>query len=204
MDDLTALMDLDGTLADYDGAITEAMRKLASPGEPDFHSFMDEMRPPWLEARRHLVSSIPGFWRSLPRLPAGFAIHDALVSVGFRIHILTKGPRTKPAAWMEKLEWCRMHVPDADVSITENKSLSYGRVLVDDWGPYFMGWLAHRPRGVVIVPAQPWNVGCEEAAPGNIFRYDHSQEGSFATLHRIVRAVADRRDGEGVDLSRLR
>lgn len=200
MADLIALVDLDGTLADYDGALEREMAKIASPGEPEFKSFMDATRPAWLEARRHLISSIPGFWRDLSPLPAGQDILGGLQAHGFHLHVLTKGPSTKPAAWMEKLEWCRRHVPDAEVSITENKSLSYGRILVDDWPSYFTGWLKHRPRGVVVVPAQRWNEGAEALAPSNIFRYDRTQDGSLERLHRVIRAVALRPDGEPFDV----
>lgn len=200
MADLIALMDLDGTLADYDGALQREMAKIASPGEPEFRSFMDADRPAWLEARRHLISSIPGFWRNLAPLEAGMEIKAELEACGFCINVLTKGPSTKPDAWKEKFEWCRAHIPDAGVSITEDKSLSYGRVLVDDWPPYFVGWLCFRPRGLVVVPAQPWNVDAERMAPANIFRYDRTQPGARERLRRVVRAAAARRDGEVFDV----
>lgn len=198
MTDPIALVDLDGTLADYDGAIARELARIASPTDPPYHSFGPDGHPPWIDARRHLVSSVPGFWRNLAPLEAGQSILAALRGQGFQINVLTKGPSTKPAAWMEKLEWCRVHVPDASVSITEDKSLSYGRVLVDDWPPYFMSWLAHRPRGLVVVPAQPWNEGAEDLAPSNVFRYVPGE--GLNDLHRLLRAAAQRGDGVPFDV----
>ena len=82
--------------------------------------------------------------------------------------MLTKGPLSSPNAWSEKVEWCKEHLPDADVTISQNKALVYGRVLVDDYPPYFLPWLEHRPRGLVVCVAHPWNA---EAAHPNVIRY---------------------------------
>lgn len=89
--------------------------------------------------------------------------------------MLTKGPKSTPNAWSEKVEWCTKHLPGRLVTLSSDKSLVYGRILVDDWPPYFEKWLQVRPRGLVICVAQPWNIaydrgGYEEG--GNVLRYD--------------------------------
>ena len=200
MSNLIALVDLDGTLADYDGALQKEMARIASPNDPDFRSVMGERRPDWLEARRTLITTQPGFWRRLSKLEVGFDVVRNLQGLDFEVHVLTKGPSSKPNAWAEKVEWVREHLPGVEISITENKSLSFGRVLVDDWSPYWQGWLEHRPRGVVIVPAQPWNVGCEAFDPTRVYRYDRSD---IRPLHRILKAVKARQDGEKIDVSAI-
>lgn len=167
MDDL-ALVDMDGTVVDLDLAMKAGLESIRSPEEPVFEHGDD--LPAWMDARRHLLMTQPGFWRNLPRYEPGFEIVKILEEEGFLLHILTKGPSKKLAAWTEKVEWCREHIPQAEVTVTENKSHYYGKLLVDDWAPYFMGWLRHRPRGLVIVPAQPWNVDVESKHP-NIIRY---------------------------------
>jgi hypothetical protein len=48
--------------------------------------------------------------------------------------------------------WCNKHLPGRQITITMDKSLTYGRVLVDDYPDYALGWLEHRPRGLVIMP----------------------------------------------------
>lgn len=198
-----ALLDLDGTVADYDGAAYAALRKLASPADLGaLDAFTRDEEPSWLKARRALVTRQPGFWRGLPELPLGMAIYELLKELGFEIHVLTKGPtsKTKSRAWTEKVEWCREHLPGTKVTITEDKSLTYGRVLVDDWPEYFMPWMQHRPRGLVVVPAQPWNRG---KVPPNAVRVSakgRREPGDWAasdeSLRNMLTRARDRKDGE--------
>lgn len=172
-DDRIALIDLDGTVADYDAAMRAAMATLRAPGEPGEPDRGAE--PAHLEARRKLVQRQPGFWRGLAPLALGFAVVDELRALGFELHVLTKGPRATPNAWSEKVEWCAEHLPDANVTVTGDKSLVYGRVLVDDWPPYFTRWLEVRPRGLVVCVAHPWNEGFAAGgaeAHANVLRFD--------------------------------
>jgi len=46
-----------------------------------------------------------------------------------------------------------------DITITRDKGLVYGKVLVDDWPEYIERWLKWRPRGIVIMPANSANLG---------------------------------------------
>ena len=190
----TAAVDMDGTVVSLDAAIVRELAALASPGEPVFQH--GDEYPAWLEARRNMVMRQPGFWENLEPLPLGFEIVKALEDVGFGIHVLTKGPSSKPLAWGEKLSWCRKHLPQAGVTVTENKADYYAPVLVDDWGPYFMGWLKNRKRGLAIVPAQPWNVGAETWHP-NVFRYsgEHPER-----LREVVQVAFDRADNQPLTL----
>lgn len=160
---MIALVDMDGTLADYNGAMTRDLAQLADPevladlGDLDFLE-----RKPHMKARMDLIKRQPGWWAGLAKLPQGFQILDILRQLEYRIHILTRGPKTNINAWTEKAAWIRQHVPDyKGLTITLDKSLVYGKVLVDDWPPYVKGWLKHRPRGLVIMPDQPWNQGYE-------------------------------------------
>ncbi len=163
-----ALVDLDGTLADFDGAMAEKLAALRSPGEDPVLEAYGKEKHPWLEARRDLIKSQPGFWKNLPRITDGFAVLSVIREIGFEIHILTKGPAKTTSAWTEKVEWSQAHVPDAAITVTFDKGLVYGRVLFDDWPPYIERWLAWRPRGFVIMLDHPWNQGFEHP---NVFRY---------------------------------
>jgi 5'-nucleotidase len=168
--ELIALIDMDGTVADFDGAMRRGLDLLAAPGEaPQIGKDGRYVDLPYVRARRKLIRSKPGFWRSLEPYKPGFDILNVLKSLNFKCYVLTKGPKNEPAGWMEKVEWCRFHLPDVPVIITEDKSLSYGKVLVDDWSEYYLGWLTHRPRGLVIAPAHPWNK--DETHP-QVIRYD--------------------------------
>ncbi len=149
-DDLIALLDLDSTVADYDGSMREKMLLIQAPEERPYRGRYEEAgEPPYMEARRKMIQRQPGFWRDLKPIQAGMDIVEETQSIGFSLHVLTKGPYTTPGAWTEKVSWCQQHLPDVDITITSNKSLVYGRVLIDDFPPYFTGWLKVRPRGLV-------------------------------------------------------
>jgi hypothetical protein len=60
-------------------------------------------------------------------------------------------------AWAEKVLWCEKHIPDAEITITYKKGLSYGKVLYDDYPPYIFEWLKWRPRGRVLMLDAPYN-----------------------------------------------
>lgn len=155
MSKLIALIDIDGTLADYSGSMIKALNEIKSPDE----SFITKIEDPplWLDKRMDIIKSKPGFWRNLPILPLGFAIVDLLREANFKLNVLTKGPKLTTSAWSEKVEWCRSNLPSAQITITEDKSNVYGKVLVDDWPNYIEKWLKWRPRGTVFMPSQPWN-----------------------------------------------
>lgn len=172
--DKVALVDMDGTLADYDKVMIEIMKTIQGPNDPEFipHTNL----PHYIEERRQIISRLPGFWRELPKYEPGFDILKILIRIGFHVHIFTKGPNKKSLAWSEKVDWCEEHVAplynheekssvwynrgvghDFDMSVTTFKGLTYGRVLVDDYPDYVLDWLENRPRGLVIMPQNEKN-----------------------------------------------
>jgi hypothetical protein len=179
---LVALIDMDGTLCDYQGALLRDLESLRSPGEPP----ASEADSPWLRAREQVIRRQPGWWRTLPRLQRGFDVLAELQALRFEIHVLTKGPLSTPHAWTEKLEWCQVHLPGVPVTITMDKGLVYGKVLVDDYPPYVERWLAWRPRGLVILPEQPWN---RDFSHPNAIRYTGDNLDQVrAALRRVCEA----------------
>lgn len=165
-----ALIDLDGTTADFDGEMSRRMALLQGPFEPSYDEIYDGV-PPYIEARRDLIKRTPGFWETLPRLQLGFDIVDYLRETGYELNVLTKCSKRNAPAWAEKVSWCCKHLPDAAYTITEMKSLVYGRILVDDYPSYFLPWLEVRPRGLVIAVAHPWNADLKHP---RVIRYDGS------------------------------
>lgn len=172
-EDRVARIDLDGSVADYDG---EMRRRMAVPHH--------------IEMRRKLIKNAPGFWRNLPRLEMGFEVVEELRAAGFRLDVLTKGPKTTNNAWTEKKEWCDVNLPDADVTVTQNKAHNYGRILMDDFPPYFLPWLKVRKRGFVIAVAQPHN---EMIDHPRVLRYDGTNR---TEMREKIRLVHDRMPGE--------
>jgi 5'(3')-deoxyribonucleotidase len=188
-----ALFDMDDTLADYNGQLMIDLKKIASPFEPEITD-IERGEIPYLEARRHMITSQSGWFRNLPKFKLGWDILDAVTRIGFSVVICTKGPTSKPAAWTEKLQWCQEHLKGVmeGVTITGNKGLVYGRVLVDDCPDYILGWLEYRPRGLVIMPAHPKNEGFTHP---QVIRYD----GSIDSFHEVIVALAiafNREEGE--------
>lgn len=165
------LIDLDGTLCDYQDRLFRDLELISSPDDPkvkDLHN-----TPPWIEKRIDLIRSVPGWWKSLKPIESGFDILEMCNDIGFDIRILTKGPRRTKIAWTEKVEWVHENVvpdyPNTQVTITEDKGLVYGKVLVDDFGPYMNRWLKWRPRGLGIMPVTNWN---KDYYHPNVIRYD--------------------------------
>lgn len=153
---LLSLIDLDGTLADYDSAMVRDMELIRSPNEVmDLTPHVSKV--PHMKARAKMIRSQPNWWFDLLPLKAGFEIIDMLKKYNFDIHILTKAPHSVDEAWTDKIRWCKKYLPGIDVTITKHKELVNGAILVDDWVPYVDGWLKHRLDGLVILPIQRWN-----------------------------------------------
>jgi 5'-nucleotidase len=181
--DNVALIDLDGTLADYERVMREALVKTMSPA--DKFAKLDEFvlngnifnHEPWLDERMLLIKGQPGFWRNLPVIDAGMRVYTILGELGFRRMVLTKGPRRTTAAWTEKVEWCHKHIPGVGISIVcedeekgPHKGLMYGTLLFDDYPPYVEQWLKWRPRGKVLMLDNPHNRSFKHP---QVFRVPH-------------------------------
>jgi 5'-nucleotidase len=69
------------------------------------------------------------------------------------------------------------------VTITMDKGLVYGKVLVDDYPEYALRWLKWRKRGLVIMPNQPWNQGFEHP---QVHRYTGDREEIQRVLARVL------------------
>lgn len=220
--DLIALVDLDGTLADFDKGLREELLPLVNPGEKlpfedidlqwrpsiwkgdeafvyasryiseggSLHD-LEKISPHW-KHRMDLIKTVPGWWRNLRPIAPNFKVVDLFRRKGFDIHVLTKGPWTKPHAWMEKVEWCREHLGDTTgVHITDSptgKGMVYGKVLMDDYPPYIDSWLKWRPRGLVVMPSQAWNRGAFEDDP-RVIEWDGSTDRYNAIESRLQEIV---------------
>ena len=180
--------------------MTEQMALLRSPDEPEIEQrpAFDEDVPAYITARRKMIQRQPGFWRNLKHIARGFEVIEEMRRLGFVLHVLTKGPKTTPNAWSEKLEWCTEHLSDATVTISGDKSLVYGRVLFDDFPPYFEKWLLVRPRGLVVCLAHPWNAQFAKdgaKAHPNVVRYDGTD---IIELREALRRAYDRKPRESL------
>ena len=154
--DKIALFDMDGSIADFEGAMRRDLNLLKGPLEPELQGgdlwtleTQDHIRH-----RMRMIKSQPGWWLELPVIQKGMQILDLARAIGFKCDILTKGPSSHPTAWKEKVEWCKRYVPDAEIHIVTNKGIVYGTMLYDDYSEYMASWLLHRPRGLGIMPVK--------------------------------------------------
>ena len=155
-----AQIDMDGTLVAYPETMLTALNDLAAPDEDVIHDMEAAGHgrgPAHVKARERMIKNQQNFWFNLPPIELGMKVLSEIEAAGFETHVLTKGPPLAPNAWTEKFLWCRKYIPHAKVTITEDKSTSYGRVLFDDWPPYVEAWLEHRPRGLVIMLDYDYN-----------------------------------------------
>ena len=169
------LFDMDGTLFDYDAALHRDLQAIASPHEHQ-HDIHDPHAPQWFINRIQMIRKQPDWWLSLQPIPAAFKIVEEAKRLGFKVHILTKGPRSNASAWAQKLACCQKHLgEDVNVTITMDKGLVYGSFLFDDFPDYMLAWLRNRPRGLGIMPVTSQNTSFTHP---QVVKYDGSA-GSF-------------------------
>jgi hypothetical protein len=167
--DLIALFDMDGTLFDYVGSLKKELRKIESPQEPDV-PLRFEGNPGYVQNRIDLITESEAFWSDMPKLQLGWDILQIAEELEYHIHILTQGPRSKPAAWSGKKKCIDKHFgEDFSITLTRDKGLVYGTVLVEDYPKYIKRWLKWRKRGLVIMPANEFNGSLRHP---QVIRYD--------------------------------
>jgi len=191
--DKIMLVDMDGTVADYDGQLRrdlQAMHEGPSLRNEDLHAMEDAH--PHMRARMDAIKHMPGWWRRLPRIESGFEVVRLAQAIGFDIHVLTKGPGRHTAAWTEKVDWCRdqPELAEADIHIVTSKANTYGTVLFDDFPPYMEAWLANRPRGLGVMPVRAYNTGWSHV---NVVSYTGF---NLAAVEVLLRTAYERGPGE--------
>ena len=191
-----ALVDLDGTVADHDQALLTSLQDIHGPNEPPItlEKWRDKsLAPTYMFNRMQMIRSCSTWWENLPEIPAGMLIVDIMMSLGYRIVVLTQSPRRNPSASKGKIKWIGKHMPPGtDYIVTRDKSLTYGKVLFDDYPAYIDAWLAHRPRGLAIMPAFEYNKDYEHP---NVIRYDGD---NLADVVAALKKQADRNPNEPI------
>jgi len=182
-----ALFDMDGTLCDYELGLSDAMEGLRSPGEEVFAGHMRDCDPSYIKNRANLIRSSEKWWAGLSKFQLGWDVLGIAREFYYRIMILTQGPKRNPASWSGKKRWIDKNLgEEVDVTITRDKSLVYGKVLVDDYPGYVDEWLKWRRNGLVIMPASDSNEGYEHK---QVIRYDGSN------LNEVRVAMAGAKSG---------
>jgi hypothetical protein len=133
---MIVFLDMDGVLADFDGALPPDQRR---------KNGVDRWDPPAMFE--------PGFFRGLPVMPgAKEAVSALMASPNIQLYIGSK-PTTKALTCpTEKYQWIGEHFPDLlrRMCLVSDKSLLRGDFLVDDdkdrWAGVFVGTFIHFDR----------------------------------------------------------
>ena len=166
-----ALFDMDGTLCDYESSLLAELNKIRSTEEPKLEYIMHKNVPDYIKARKDLIINKEEWWANLPKFQLGFDIWKIAEELGYRKMILTQAPRKNPNALSGKLKWIQKNLGDVEFTMTRDKGLVYGKILVDDFPEYINRWLDWRPRGLVIMPANDSN---KDYKHDQVIRYDGS------------------------------
>jgi 5'(3')-deoxyribonucleotidase len=121
----------------------------------------------------------------------GWDILNVAKKLNYNIHILTQGPRENPVAWSGKKKCIDKNFGENfDITLTRNKGIVYGKVLVDDFPKYIEKWLSWRERGLVIMPANELNKSYKHS---QVIRYDGTNMEEVSNAMKIAR---NRKRGE--------
>lgn len=150
---MIAYFDLDDTLCRYSQALLVELNGLRGEDE-----HIIDVVPEQMYARKRAIMSKESFWTNLKLNQEVKNLYESIKYLGFKTHILTAGPIRYPEAWSGKKKWADQHFPNVDLTITRDKSLLMGDILVDDYPKYFKGWLKSNPNGMVIAPYNGYKI----------------------------------------------
>lgn len=159
MTELIALFDMDDTLCDYIGQLKRDLSEFFEDPTPIIQDLYARKVSPDAKARIREIRNRPGWWANLPRLEGGIKLWQLTKDMGFSNCILTKGPYHCDNAYTEKRQWQKRELPDTKIfTITDDKSLVDGTILIDDFPPYLASWLNKHPSKLGIMPERAYNI----------------------------------------------
>ena len=171
------LVDMDGTLVDYNQAMYDSLMEVMPPS---LHPMVEEHRHnmwplddiPWLKTLMRTIKSVPGWWLNMPSYKMGWDVYRAAEELKFDMKILTKGPWNNTQAWKEKVDYIYKHfpenTPEIDIVSKDKHGIS-GSILVEDYLPYLEPWLEHNPKGLGVLIDSPTSTGWTHS---RCIRYD--------------------------------
>lgn len=152
------LLDCDGVLADWTGAVARVVEK---HGEVFNHGvwFDQQKLPP--ASRNKVMSELSraGFCYDLEALPGAIQGVKDLVAAGCDVHFVTSLWNSPTWAY-DRQRWLQKHGLLDSYSrlvFAKNKWVVKGDILVDDKISNVEKWAAEWPNGIGICWAQPWN-----------------------------------------------
>lgn len=156
MRDIGLFIDLDGVMADFDGAYLSHFGYQLDRTQVDPPGFWQN------------VQSVPGFYRNLPVLPDATRLWNGVTTMHQNPIILTGIARSIPSCEQEKREWVAEYIgaraAETMICCFSKDKCLYGRpgdVLLDDWLRYRANWenmggvfVHHRNAGMSLARVQ--------------------------------------------------
>lgn len=153
------LLDCDGVIADWTGAVAEVVRKHG--GVLDEHSWFERGDLP-AAIRNKVMAEIaaPGFCFKFAPLPGAKEAVAELLAAGCEVHFVTS--LWDCPTWVyDRNRWLRKHgfakKAPAGVTYTKDKWVVKGDIFVDDKIGNVVNWSIAWPNGTAILWAQKWN-----------------------------------------------
>lgn len=170
-------VDIDDTLADFNGKLRRIYNKRYLPHRIDRNHFnlcdIDECFDELTAHRLKDIFNEKGFFSDLKLLPGAFEVVNALIQRNHSIYLVTAPPRranlggakaVNPGAATEKISWIMQKFPKLaqNTVITSHKYLIKADMLIDDNVNNIRGWCQAHPQGIGYLIDQPWNRAYQE------------------------------------------
>ena len=134
------LLDQDGVLADFDGALDEVLRDLGHDPtlleRTAWDYAKDVERHFGIDAVRALDDAwrAPGFFKRLDVIDGAIEAVEELLALGFDVAVCTAPSSENPTCASDKLWWVDHHFPSlaGNVVLATDKTLVHGDLLIDD------------------------------------------------------------------------
>lgn len=158
----TILVDMDGTIANYDEAMSSAMREYYKRNDittENWHS----LSLPDIHNVRCMLQSVPGFFYNLKPIQGALEALCEMEEKGYNVYILSSPSIKSDSCHSEKCMWLRDKMGDKwarRLILTKDKTMVYGDYLIDD-KPHISG-LIDNPCWRHIVYAHHYNVNIPE------------------------------------------
>jgi 5'(3')-deoxyribonucleotidase len=178
------LLDVDGPLADFTGALCAALRRRGHDSHPENiqHWCLKESLGPAVEDVDDILCT-KGFVRSLPWVEDAQRLVTALQAVADVVCVTSPWPSKY---WVpERVEWLSPLFSADDVLFvrSKRKALIAGDVLVEDHPGIAAAWLEAHPDGRAILVDRPWN------RPGAKEFVEHPRLTRAATMGAVYNLV---------------
>lgn len=150
------LLDVDGVIADFVGAICYELDNRYVPEDFKEPSMLEAMSP-WDQNRFEQLSRMEGLCESIEPYDDAKSFVEELHELG-EVYAVTKPWKARTWAW-ERMNWLedRFGIQRDRIIFTGQKHLVRGDVLIEDNAENLNSWHLHTDGGIALLLDRPWN-----------------------------------------------